>query len=113
MAPTPNLDESLAWLTLLRAPGIGAAALRELVARHGSAAAALARAAREEPLPAGARAALREPDAAARDVDTAWLRQPGHHLLAWTSADYPPLLRDVAGAPAGVFVAGDHTLSWM
>ena len=112
MDPTPTCDESLAWLSLLRAPGIGAAALRNLVARHGSAQAALARAPDEESIPAAARDALRQPDRAARDADAAWLQQPGHHLLAWTSADYPPLLRDIASAPAALLISGDPTLLW-
>ena len=65
MATTPTFDESLAWLRLLRAPGIGAATLRALVERHGSAQTAVERAPGDESLPAAARAALRTPDRAA------------------------------------------------
>ena len=41
------LDETRAWLALLRAPGLGAGGVRELIGRHGSACAAQSGAARE------------------------------------------------------------------
>jgi DNA processing protein len=104
--------EQLAWLTLLRAPALGAAAVRRLVAAQGSAAAALERARRDSALAEGAREALRAPDAAALAADRRWLEQPGHHLLTCNDADYPPLLRDIPGAPVALFVAGNVTLLW-
>ncbi|MGB3620353.1 DNA-protecting protein DprA [Ketobacter sp. MCCC 1A13808] len=30
-----------------------------------------------------------------------------HHILTWASDDYPPLLREIAGAPPVLFVRGD------
>ena len=53
MATDSTLSESLAWLSLLRAPALGAAAIRALVARSGSAAAAIDSALRDATLPAG------------------------------------------------------------
>ncbi len=41
-----------------------------------------------------------------RDLD--WLQQGAdHHILTWHSMDYPPLLRQIRGAPAVLFVRGD------
>ena len=62
-----NRDEIEAWLILLRAPGLGASRLRELIDRHGGALRAL-EAARRGDVPvdtAACRDALRAPDASA------------------------------------------------
>ncbi|MCE5232917.1 MAG: DNA-processing protein DprA [Mizugakiibacter sp.] len=107
-------DDQRAWLTLLRAPGVGAATLRGWLARTGGdAVAALAAAARPrgEPRPdAQALAWLTAPDAARLDADLAWLAEPGHRLLRCTDPDFPPQLADTAQAPAALFVAGDAAL---
>ncbi len=105
-----------AWLILLRAPALGSAALRRLVAHHGSAARALGalrggHAARG--LEETTRGWLDSPDGARIDADLAWLAEPAHHLLGWDDPDYPTLLRDIPGAPAALFVAGDASLLWM
>lgn len=50
------------------------------------------------------------PDAYAQS--RAWLAQPGHHLLGWQDADYPPLLRRISSPPLALFVAGDPALLW-
>lgn len=42
----------------------------------------------------------------------AWLAQPGHHLLGWQDADYPPQLRRISSPPLALFVAGDPALLW-
>ena len=112
MPPTLTDDERRAWLMLLRAPGLGASAVRALVERESSAQAAVRRALRDESVPASARDALRAPDTAALADDERWLDADGHHLLVGTHADFPPLLRDVAGAPAALFVAGDPLHLW-
>jgi DNA processing protein len=57
--------------------------------------------------------ALKSPDRGQLDTDLEWLRQTGHHLLTWTGEDYPPLLKDVPGAPAALFVAGDPDTLWL
>ncbi|HTI96486.1 MAG TPA: DNA-processing protein DprA [Rudaea sp.] len=105
-------DETRAWLALLRAPGLGASAVRELVGRHGSAASAQAAAARDARVGAEARAWLAAPDAAAIERDLAWLAAPDHHLIVATSEDFPALLRDAANPPAALFVAGDPACLW-
>lgn len=105
-----------AWLTLLRAPGLGPAALRKQIARHGDAEATL------EQLRSGkhstelsdeARRWLDAPDAALIDSDLAWLEAANHHLIGCNDEDYPSLLREIPGAPAALFVDGDPSLLWM
>lgn len=113
----PSIDSNLdAWLILLRAPALGPALLRAAVARHGSAKATLA-ALRRGDTPKELSAATREwldaPDAASLDGDHQWLNIAGHHFFGWDDADYPSLLREIPGAPAALFVAGDPTLLWM
>lgn len=49
-------------------------------------------------------------DAHARSHE--WLSQPGHHLLGWHDADYPPQLRRTSSPPLALFVAGDPALLW-
>jgi len=108
-----NEKDTHAWLTLLRAPGLGASAIRELAADRTSAAEMLAAASRDVRLDAGARAWFAAPDALLIDGDLQWLQDPAHHLLTWTSADYPALLRSAQNPPAALFVAGDPTALWM
>ena len=104
-----GLDETRAWLALLRAPGLGASGIRELVGRHGSACAAQESEAR---VSAEARAWLGAPDAATIERDLAWLAAPDHHLIVASSEDFPALLRDAANPPAALFVAGDAACLW-
>lgn len=112
MASTSTLDESLAWLALVRAPAFGAAAVRARVARNGSAQAAVAAALRDKALTDATRAALQPADRASREADRRWLETRGHHLLTWGSDDYPALLRDIANPPAALFVHGDPAHLW-
>ncbi len=110
---TPDsLDESLAWLTLLRAPGLGAAAMRKRIEQAGGAQSAIERAQRDEALLPATREALRAADSGARAADQRWLEAPGHHLITHDSADYPALLRDIPNAPAALLVEGDPALLW-
>jgi DNA processing protein len=102
-------DEELrAWLTLVRAPGLGGAGIRTLVRQAGSARAACAgiRKHREAIGPA-ALEWIAHPDPARLDADLAWLAQPGHHLLRCDDADFPPQLETIPQPPAALFVAGD------
>jgi len=104
-----------AWLILLRTPGIGPAALREALGRHGRAQATLA-AARHGDLGRAdneaARAWLRGPDVGQVEADLAWLALPDHALVTFTDADFPPLLREIPAPPAALFVAGDAGALW-
>jgi len=106
-------DEIRAWLTLLRAPGLGPAGIRELIGRHGSVGASHDAALRDSRIPDSARRWLAAPDGAQLDTDLRWLAAPDHHLIACTSDDYPALLRDTPNAPAALFVVGDPACLWL
>ena len=112
MESSLSRENTRAWLTLLRAPGLGTGALRQLVAEHGGAQSALDRARRDTRVPETARTWLAAPDQAVIDADESWLAQPGHHLIACSSDDFPVLLREIPSAPAALFVSGDPTILW-
>jgi len=78
-------EEQRAWLVLLHAAQIGAAAVRELVTRHGSAAAALR--SNEARLPDAARSSLSSPDEAAIAHSLRWLEAAENHFIAFTSEE--------------------------
>jgi DNA processing protein len=40
------------------------------------------------------------------DADLRWLAAPGHHALALTAPEYPPLLREIHDPPAVLYVHG-------
>lgn len=106
-------DDLRCWLILLRAPGVGPATARSLVARAGSAQAACACARRlrgECGLGAEALDWIESPDAARLETDLAWLAQPGHRLLRFTDSDFPPQLAEIPQPPAALFVVGDPGL---
>ncbi|MBS0590899.1 MAG: DNA-protecting protein DprA, partial [Proteobacteria bacterium] len=107
---TRDATRQRAWLTLLRAPGVGAAAIRALLAQHGDIVTALERARRDAP--DEARAWLAAPDAARLDADAIWLQAPDHHLLTCDDEDFPVLLREIGSAPAALFVIGDPAALW-
>jgi DNA processing protein len=107
--------EAAAWLTLLRAPGLGGARIRDLLQRHGTASAVLAAGRsgwRDAGLPAAACDYLANPDAARIEADLAWLAAPRHHLLRADSADFPALLARSPAAPAALFVVGEPDCLW-
>ncbi len=95
-------------LTLLRTPGLGGSALRRQLQISGDAVHAVH--ALRGQAEGEARAWLERPDPALLEADLGWLAQPGHHLLCWGEADYPPQLADLDDAPAALFVAGDPSL---
>ncbi len=115
---TPDLherhDEHLALLRLL-ASGANAAAIRRLLDTHGSAATALGAGPRDwasHGLDGAICGAMRNPDPALLARGMAWLQAPGHQLIGWSQADYPPLLRRIPSPPPMLFVAGDAGLLW-
>lgn len=123
-SPAPDTD-ALAMLRLLAAAGLSAPR-RALLERHGSAGAALRAgpgAWAEAGLSGRQIARLRGPggsDAWAamgwpRDADRRlllWLSHPGHHLIDWSSPDYPSLLRRAPNPPLALFVAGEPGRLW-
>ncbi len=105
-----------AWLILLRTPGLGPATLRKLVADRGNAQHALQHLRSDKTrtnLGEETRRWLDAPDHALIQSDLTWLSEPQHYLLGWDDPDYPALLREIPGAPAALFVAGDPNLLWM
>jgi DNA processing protein len=103
-------DQLRAWLTLLRAPGLGAAGIRALLQQAGSARAVCRDARRLRHVAGLDQAALQgveHPDAARLDADLAWLAEPGHRLLCCDEEDYTPQLETTPSPPAALFVAGD------
>ena len=102
--------ETRAWLLLLRAPGLGPAAIRKLVAEHTSPEAAVEAAVRDGD--DEARAWFRTPDESALARDQVWLDDPQHHLVTLSDEDYPPLLRNGQNPPAVLFVVGEPALLW-
>lgn len=112
------MDELTAWLRLVRAPGLHAGILRELLrdradaaeAAGASVAALRAAGAGDSAIAWLQRASTPSRDGAAADpvaADLRWLEQDGHHFLPYGSADYPPLLAQLEDAPIGLFVRGD------
>jgi DNA processing protein len=101
-------------MRLLRA-NPGASALREMVERHGSAAAAIDRPDpewRAAGADANALAVLRANDRTIAETDDSWLAATDHHLIGWEDPDYPTLLRRIQSPPPALFVAGDPNLLW-
>jgi DNA processing protein len=107
-----DMDELRAWLIALRTPGLGPAGLRErLDAAQGDIGRALTHLqAYPAPLGEPARAWLDRPDEARLAADMAWLAEPGHRLLRYTEADFPPQLENIPTPPAALFVVGDASL---
>ncbi len=107
-----SIAASRAWLTLLRAPALGASGIRNLLAQHGSAEAALECARRDPKISDAARAWFAAPDLARLESDLGWLDGEQNHLITIDDADYPALLRKGQNPPAALFVAGDPTRLW-
>ncbi|MGH8114711.1 MAG: DNA-processing protein DprA, partial [Rhodanobacteraceae bacterium] len=105
-------DELRAWLTLLRAPGLGGAGIRALLREAGSARAACADIRSYRQVVGLDHAALdwiAHPDTARLNDDLAWLATPNHRLLRCDEADFPPQLDAVSQPPAALYVAGDSS----
>ncbi|MES1942618.1 DNA protecting protein DprA [Salinisphaera sp. PC39] len=102
-----------AWLTLARAPGLGATLAGRLLDRYGDAGAVLAAgpaAWREAGVPAAAREAMAHPDEAALARDRSWLERPDADLITRDDPRYPAALRDSAQPPPWLFALGDTDL---
>jgi len=99
----------------LRAPRLGGDRLLELVQHFGGIDRLVAAPAAELTrigLAAETRRALRNPDDALLQSDLDWLERPGHHLVPFGDAGYPPLLQSVPSPPAALFIDGDPNLLW-
>ena len=104
-----EVNRRLAWLMALRTPGLGPGGLRErLDDADGDIERVLARLRRDgTPL---AKAWLRAPDDQRLAADVRWLAEPGHRLILFTEADFPPQLENIPQPPAALFVVGDASL---
>jgi DNA processing protein len=106
---TLNPAEKLDWLRLIRSENVGPVTFYQLLARFGSAAAAL------EALPEIAqRGGRRRPLAIFPKVETerelAALARAGGRLVAWGEPDYPAALAAVEDAPPLLSLKGDGAL---
>ena len=107
------MDETRSWLALVRAPGLGSAALARLLERFDSAPAIVcAGRARLQScaLEAATLDAIVTPDERLLQTDLDWLSRKDHHLIWRGHTAYPSLLEQTPGAPAVLFGAGDITL---
>ncbi|MGE0079801.1 MAG: DNA-processing protein DprA [Thiohalomonadaceae bacterium] len=100
-----TIDDLKRWLALLRAPGLGPKACRELVAHAGG----IERLFLEPPpdLAPELRSWLRRPDWAAAEADLAWAEGEHRHILIPSDPRYPPLLASIPDAPPVLYVVGD------
>ncbi|MBN2751921.1 MAG: DNA-processing protein DprA, partial [Rhodospirillaceae bacterium] len=102
-------EERLDWIRLFRSENVGPITFRRLLARFGSAEAALLA------LPDLARCggakrpiAIASPAAAAHEQDA--VVRLGGRIIALPDADYPPLLRAISDAPPVLIVLGNVAL---
>ncbi|MGH8126991.1 MAG: DNA-processing protein DprA [Gammaproteobacteria bacterium] len=56
------------------------------------------------------RRALEKPDREGLQRDLGWAGEPGHHLIGWGDAAYPPLLATISSPPPVLYVIGDPQL---
>jgi DNA processing protein len=101
-----NATEKIARLRLARSEGIGTIALARLLARFGSAAAAI------EALPrlaraGGAKAAPALASVAQAEDEIAQVQRLGGRILALGEDNYPPLLAELPDPPGALAVLGD------
>jgi DNA processing protein len=102
------MEASRARAVLARTPALNAAHLQALIdAAGGEPQRALAPALPGSlDLPPAARAFLVSPDESAIDADLAWLEASGAAIVLYSDAEYPPLLRQISGPPAALYVLG-------
>ena len=96
------MDLSSARATLARTPGLTAEAAGALIAAAGGDLT-------EVPRTRGA-ARIEFPDERAVASDLEWLERSGSVIVLCTDPEYPPLLRQTAGAPAALYVQGSVPL---
>ena len=109
------LDTLVPWLALRRVPGVGTRTQFELLEYFGSIEAifSASRGQLEKALVGkneAIDALLAGPDENALKSELEWLSEPGHHLLIWSSPDYPALLREIPDPPLVLYIAGERQL---
>ncbi len=108
-------DNLLLWLTLRRAPGVGARTQLDLLRHFGSIEDVFSAGRGQlEKVLVGKNAAidaiLDGPDEAHLRSELDWLSESGHHLLVWSDTDYPPLLREIPDPPVMIYIVGNRRL---
>ena len=101
------------WLALIRAPGIGSASMHKLLRHFGSIAAVFSASAAQlhaAGLKPATCEAILHPNESLIASDSAWLEEPGHRLVTRGDPDYPPLLGEIPGPPAALFLKGNPEL---
>ncbi len=102
------------WLTLLHLPQGGGRTRVDLLEAFSSIdtlfAASGAQLERLLPgKPEAVAAVLNDPDAGRLESTRQWLGQDSaRHLVVWTDADFPPLLREIPDPPIALYVLGDR-----
>lgn len=110
--PSLSTDRLAAWLRLERTPGVGPRSAQTLLAAFGDPEAIFAAghaALLEHVTPAQARALGVPPSADTLrllDATLAWLRQPGHGVLALGGPGYPDLLANIPDPPLLLYIKG-------
>lgn len=103
--------DALYWLALEAVPGLGADAVRRLLAEFTHPANVFsASVGMLEPLVGAKLASLlaQSVDPESYHETLAWLAQPDAHLITWNDPDYPTNLRNLPDAPAWLYVKGDR-----
>ena len=108
--PSPNL-----WFALCRLPSVGYRTRLDLLEHFGliENIFSAARAPLEKILAgksAAVEAILAGVDAAAFEPELTWLNDPQHHLMTWSDADYPRLLREIPDPPVMLYIIGERQL---
>ena len=107
------MNRAAAWLRLSLTPGIPGAVARRL-AEHAEGLEAVLEAGRgalgEFGVPEPAARSLAGPPPEWLPATLDWLAEPGHDLLTLADPDYPPLLKQVSGAPVALFLRGRREL---
>ncbi|WP_457674007.1 DNA-processing protein DprA [Thiolapillus sp.] len=98
----------LAWLALVRLPGIGPITLNPLLRKGFSVEELLHSPPRE--LGENIRRTLQNPDWKQAEADLRWLEQEQHHFLPITDPRYPARLAELTDAPTGIFIHGHPDL---
>ena len=101
-----------AWLQLHHHSGLRPPQLDTLIGKLGSAQAVCETPVSEwcnllDKTPAMARHQWPQPSSTAVEAGLRWAETPGHHLLTWSDADYPAMLREIPDAPLLLYVVGE------
>ncbi|MFM2301953.1 MAG: DNA-protecting protein DprA [Pseudomonadota bacterium] len=105
---TLSQEEAFARIRLLRSPNVGPVSYRQLLARCGTASAAIA----QLPQIAGRGGAMYHPAAEARiSAEVAAVRKAGARYVFHDSPEYPALLGELDSAPPILTVRGDLALA--